>query len=113
MMMASTNKSFICQTCSEYYQSQGQQPLEFNSKASYAKHLKSLEHKKVYSGKPRPDVNKRNRVIQAAQNQDFLLMGAVSAKQEQAHFKKGYGRCRPSQQSDVGTVPPTSSSYWD
>ena len=47
-------KSFICQSCSE----KGQ-PTEFNSKAAYAKHLKSLEHKKV-SSMHRPKIYRVN-----------------------------------------------------
>ena len=68
---AAVSKNFTCTTCN--FNADGL-PLEFETKAAYAKHLKSLEHKKLAArqGMPRPDV-KRNRVIEAAQQPNMNI----------------------------------------
>ena len=74
---AAVSKNFTCTTCN--FNADGL-PLEFETKAAYAKHLKSLEHKKCAARQGRPDV-KRNRVIEAAQHRNMNLMGSGPVKQ--------------------------------
>ena len=104
---AAVSKNFTCTTCN--FNGDGL-PLEFDTKAAYAKHLKSLEHKKCAARQVKPDV-KRNRVIEAAKHRKMNLMGSGALMQEKG-FRQRFGM-GPIEPISVCRQPPTFESYWD